>query len=303
MFELWVPITVVAAFLQNARSALQKSLKAELSNNGATFVRFIFGVPFAAAYLALLSEGLGHSLPSPGTAFFLYACVGGLAQVLGTAALLHAVSFRSFAVGTAYSKTEPIQAAVFGAVLLGESPGATADLGLAVSLVGVVALGLARADVSVRNFGLLRFDKGAATGLASGGLFALAAVCYRGASLSLAGDGGAFLSASFTLVWVIGFQSLVMTAYLALREPGELTRVARAWKPGLAVGAFGATASAGWFTAMTLENAALVRAVGQIELIFALAASWLFFRERIRPLEAAGIAAVLGGILLVILDP
>ena len=131
----------------------------------------------------------------------------------------------------------------------------------------------------------------------------MAAVCYRGASLSLAGDGGPFLSASFTLVCVIFFQSLVMTVYLFLREPGELKRVARAWKPGLAVGVFGATASAGWFTAMTLENAALVRAVGQLELVFALAASWLFFRERVRPLEVAGIAAVLGGILLLILGP
>ena len=303
MFELWVPITVVAAFLQNARSALQKSLKAELSNNGATYVRFVFGAPFAALYLALLLEGLDRPLPGPGTAFFLYAGLGGLAQVLGTAALLHAVSLRSFAVGTAYSKTEPIQAAIFGFVLLGESPGPAADLGLMISLVGVVVLGLARSDVSIRSLGLFRFDKGAAVGLASGGLFAMAAVCYRGASLSLAGDGGPFLNASFTLVCVIFFQSLVMTVYLFLREPGELKRVARAWKPGLAVGVFGATASAGWFTAMTLENAALVRAVGQLELVFALAASWLFFRERVRPLEVAGIAAVLGGILLLILGP
>jgi drug/metabolite transporter (DMT)-like permease len=303
VFELWVPITVVAAFLQNARSALQKALKDELSNNGATYVRFVFGAPFAVLYLAMLLKGLDRPLPAPGTAFFLYAGVGGLAQVLGTAALLHAVSLRSFVVGTAYSKTEPIQAAIFGAVLLGESVRPAASLGLVISLVGVVALGLARSDTSVRSLGLFRVDRDAAVGLASGGLFGIAAVCYRGASLSLAGGGGAFLNAGFTLACVILFQALFMTVYLFVREPGELIRVARAWKRGLAVGAFGATASVGWFTAMTLENAALVRAVGQLELVFALAASWLFFREHVRPLELAGIAAVLGGILLLILGP
>jgi len=70
----------------------------------------------------------------------------------------------------------------------------------------------------------------------------------------------------------------------------------------LLVGASGAFASVGWFTAMTMVNAAYVKAVGQLELVFALAASWLFFRERISPLELVGIAAVVGGVLLLVLE-
>ena len=56
----------------------------------------------------------------------------------------------------------------------------------------------------------------------------------------------------------------------------------------------------GWFTAMTLENAAHVRAVGQLELVFALLSSWLFFRAKIRATELAGISAILLGILILI---
>jgi drug/metabolite transporter (DMT)-like permease len=77
--------------------------------------------------------------------------------------------------------------------------------------------------------------------------------------------------------------------------------VARAWRAGLKVGACGALASAGWFTAMTMENAAYVRAVGQLELVFAVGASWLYFRERIRPAEIVGIGAVVSGVLLIVL--
>ena len=301
MFEIWVPVTVVAAFFQNARSALQKSIKRELSNTGATYVRFAFGAPFALLYLLGLTVAFDFSLPTPGRDFFVYGVLGGGAQILGTATLLYAVSFRSFAVGTAYSKTEPVQAAVFGFLLLGESVGETAGFALLLSLAGVVALGLARTEVFREKRLKFFLDRGALAGLASGTLFGIAAVCYRGASLSLETDSGPFLSASFTLAWVIVFQTLVTTLYLGLREPGELGRVLGAWRAGLRVGACGAVASAGWFTAMTMENAAYVRAVGQLELVFAVGASWFYFRERIRPAEIAGIAAVVGGVLLLIL--
>lgn len=301
MLELWVPITVFAAFFQNARSALQKAIKGELSNTGATYVRFAFGVPFALIYLLGLVVTLDQPLPTPGRMFFVYGGLGGVAQILGTAALLYAVSFRSFAVGTAYSKTEPVQAAIFGFLLLGESIGEAAGFALLISLAGVVVLGLARTDSLGAGWLNLLLDRGALVGLASGALFGIAAVCYRGASLSLETDGGAFFRAGFTLAWVIVFQTLLTTVYLGFREPGELGRVARAWRAGLKVGACGALASAGWFTAMTMENAAYVRAVGQLELVFAVGASWLYFRERIRPAEIVGIGAVVSGVLLIVL--
>ena len=299
MIEVWIPITIAAAFLQNMRSTMQKSLKSELSNNGATYIRFLYGLPFAALALATITTAHDtSSIPIPGTAFFFFGAAGGLAQILGTAALLTAVTLRSFAVGTAYSKTEPLQAVFFGFILLGEGVSAAGFVGLLISGAGVIALSVPTDRGSTRA--LFRFGPAAWLGLASGALFAIAAVCYRGASLSLDTEADVLSRALFTLVAVILFQTLTMTGYLILREPGELLRVFRAWRPGLLVGASGAFASMGWFTAMTLENAAHVRAVGQLELLFALASSWLFFREKIRNTELIGISAILLGILVLI---
>ncbi|MCO5128771.1 MAG: EamA family transporter, partial [Rhodobacteraceae bacterium] len=63
-------------------------------------------------------------------------------------------------------------------------------------------------------------------------------------------------------------------------------------------GVFG---SMGWFAAVSLQNAAYVRAVGQVEIVFTLLASALFFRERLKLREGAGIALVVGSLLLIVL--
>jgi drug/metabolite transporter (DMT)-like permease len=52
---------------------------------------------------------------------------------------------------------------------------------------------------------------------------------------------------------------------------------------------------------MTLENAAYVRAVGQIELVFTFIASYFFSRERSTALELGGILLVVAGIVILLL--
>ena len=84
-------------------------------------------------------------------------------------------------------------------------------------------------------------------------------------------------------------------------EPGQVTATLRAWRVAAFAGASGMVASAGWFTAMTIQNAAYVRALGQIELVFTFIASTLFFRERTTPVELLGIGLVIGGILVLLL--
>lgn len=139
----------------------------------------------------------------------------------------------------------------------------------------------------------------AALGLGSGALFAVSAVGYRGASLAL-GDGGFLLRAACTLVFALAVQSVLTSLRLALVEPGQLLRVARAWRWGLVAGATGAGASAGRFTAFTLTNAACVKAVGSVELAFALASSWLLFGERPTRAELAGVALVMLGVAVTV---
>ena len=305
--ELWVPVTLAAAFMQNLRSALQKHLKGSLSTSGATFCRFIYAVPLALAYVALLGEGFGFEWPDPNPRFALFAMVGGVTQITATALLVYLFSLRNFAVGTTYSKTETVQAAVFGLVILGEPVSLAAALaigislvGVMLSLVGVMLISVAKSRLTLRNLFLGWTGRAAFIGVLSGTFFGLSAVAYRAASLSLGGE-GFLMQAAFTLACVVVFQTAVMAVWIRLREPGELSRVIGRWRVASLVGVSGMLGSAAWFTAMTLENAAYVRAVGQIELVFTLVASYFFFRERSTALELAGIVLIVGGIVILLL--
>ena len=298
--ELWVPITLAAAFMQNLRSALQKHLKGSLGTSGATFCRFVYAAPLALAYVALLGEGYGFEWPAPNPRFALFAMLGGLTQITATALLVYLFSLRNFAVGTTYSKTETVQTALFGLVILGEPVSSTAAAAIAISLVGVMSISVAKSHLTLRNLLLGWTGRAAFIGMLSGTFFGLSAVAYRAAALSLGGD-GFLMQAAFTLACVVVFQTAVMAVWIRAREPGELTRVVRGWRVASLVGVSGAIGSIGWFTAMTLENAAYVRAVGQVELVFTFIASYFFFRERSTGLEIAGILLIVAGIVILLL--
>ena len=183
--ELWIPITIAAAFLQNVRTALQRHLTGEMSSSAATYARFCFAVPFAWLYVFLLVRVGDVALPEVGWRFVLYAIVGGTAQILGTAFLIQLFSYRNFAVGTAYSKTEAVQTAIFGIVILGEPLGLFAALGIVVSFVGVVTLSVDRQKGILRSIFSEWLSEAARLGIGSGACFGVAAVCYRGAALSI----------------------------------------------------------------------------------------------------------------------
>jgi drug/metabolite transporter (DMT)-like permease len=291
--ELWIAITVLAAFLQNARSALQRNLLGRLAPEGATYVRFLYAVPFALLYFAVLTYG--STLPAwrPGATFVAFAVTGGLAQVVATLLLIRTFTIRSFAVGTAYSKTETMQAVLFGLVILGERVDTLALAGILVSGVGVWLLGGAPRVLAAEA------RRAIVLGLASGASFAVSVVCYRGAALSLE-TGGYLLQSAFTLVVVVVFQALAMGVYLALRDRAELVATLALWRKAWPVGLTGMGASAAWFAALTLERAAYVRAVGQVELLFTFAVSIAVFRERARSRDVAGAVCIVLGILLLL---
>ncbi|MBM3559013.1 MAG: DMT family transporter [Alphaproteobacteria bacterium] len=300
MSFLWIPLVIAAAFLQNVRSALQKHLKGRLGTTGATFVRFGYGFPFALIYLAALVFVLDLPLPSPGIDFFAIAAIGGIAQILATALLISLFDARNFAVGTTYSKTETVQAAIFAVIFLGETISLAATIGILISLAGVVAISAARSPAGLRQLMTSWTQRSAMIGLASGALFGVAAVSFRGASLSLGGE-GFLVQASFTLAVALVFQTVVMALWMIWRAPHELRQALAAWRVAVWVGLSGAVASMGWFTAMTIQHVALVRALGQIELVFTIASSVLIFRERILKLELIGIVLVVAGIVILLL--
>lgn len=293
---VWIPITFAAAFAQNLRSLLQKKLRDSLSVWGATAARFVFAAPLAVI-VALAAWGAGGaSLQSPGPAFLGLMVAGGLAQIIATGCMIHLFSFRNFAVGTAFTKTEALQTALFGLILLGETLNIYALAAIMAGLAGVLLISLPPESKGTR----LKVDGRIIYGLLSGGLFGLSAVCFRGASLTL-GDGPAFVRASITLGCVLVFQAIAIGMWLRFREPGELKRMFTAWRITGLVGLAGVSASLCWFTAMAMVNAALVRAVGQVEIIFTVATSWFFFRETISAREFTGLGILTLSIVALIL--
>lgn len=297
--EVWVLITITAAFLQNIRSSMQKHLKNVMGTTGATFVRFGFGVPFAALIVVVLVS-MGRPLPTLNAEFMAWVMLGGATQIAAQFLLVHLFSFRNFAVGTAYSRTEPAQAALFGLLFLGERVTAWALIPICISVVGVMLISVARTPFRWQALITSVGSRTALIGLLSGMLFGIAAVSYRGASQALAPSLPApdfMMQASVTLLTVIILQTVAMFTWMIVRDRAELGRVAKAWRPSLIVGFAGATASFGWFMAMTLEQAAYVKAVAQVEMLFTFASSVLIFRERINRLELAGCVFIVLGVV------
>jgi drug/metabolite transporter (DMT)-like permease len=279
MVDLWIPITVAAALLQCIRTAQQRALKPALSNNGANYVRYLFGAPIAASLLIGLMLARGDAAPAPNAAFLAWALTGGIAQIVATSALLMALSLRNFAVGTAFAKTEAVQTAIIGGVLLGEHLSGLAWVAIAVGVVGVIALSAPPGALSLKQLRHGLSDRAAVLGLLSGGLFGVSGVAIRAASLSLP-EGDVALRTFMTLATITGLQVLLMTVWLALREPGQFRALAKVWPRASSVGIMSVVGSAGWFAAMTMQNAAYVRALGQVELIFTILIARFWLRER-----------------------
>ncbi|MFP6749132.1 MAG: hypothetical protein VCD66_16220 [Alphaproteobacteria bacterium] len=300
MFSYWIPITIFAAFMQNLRSALQKYIKGRLSTGGAAYVRFLYALPLALALLAVLVTQFGYALPAVNSKFLIYCLAGSLSQILFTFILLYLFTLRNFAVGTTFSKTEILQIAILGLILLGDEVSPFGIAAIAVGMSGVVILSMAQTSVTWANLGASLFEKSTLVGLVCGAFLGASVVFFRGATLALE-DGDVLIRASFSLTVALVMQTIMLGAYLLLREPGQIGLVFRHRKPASAVGIAGFLGSIGWFTAFTLQNAAYVRAVGQIELIFPFIASILFFKEKTSPMELGGVALILVAIVAIVL--
>ena len=190
--------------------------------------------------------------------------------------------------------------AVLGATVFHEAIAGAGWVAIAVGAVGVVVINLARTGIAGETLLRRLFQPAAGVGLAAGLGFAGASLFLRQASLSLGLDDWLF-SAALTLVTVLLIQTAIMSAYMLLRAREQITAMAANWRGCLFVGITSAIGSAGWFTAMTIERAAYVKALGQVEMLFTLALSVLFFKERSSPKELTGMALVAGSIVVLLL--
>ena len=297
---LWIPITLWAAFAQTLRNTAQRQLTGELGTLGATLVRFLYGLPFAALWL-LAVHAVGHyDLPAGNPAFLGWVLLGAVSQIAATALLLRVMAERNFTLGVAYSKSEIIQVAVFGFVFLGDRITTIIAFAIALGTAGVLMLAPADREHPLRALLTGWTSRLALLGLASGTGFALSAVGFRGAALAL--HGTPFLMAAASTLLVAQFvQTLLLGGWLLFRHREVVFRVLRAWRASLFAGFMGAAASAGWFTAMAIEPVAHVRTLGLTELLFSYIVSRRVFREHLERRELIGIALLTLGLVVVTL--
>jgi drug/metabolite transporter (DMT)-like permease len=287
---LWAVFTVIAAAAQTVRNAAQRELTGKLGTVGATHVRFLFGCPFALLILAgvLLS---GAALPRPSLEFWPWALAGALMQIAATALMLAAMEERSFVVAIAYIKTEPIQVALFGLVVLGDRVTVGMAAAILIATAGVIVMSL--------KSGARRGGGPRATilGLSAGACFALSAIGFRGAILSL-NDRDYLMAATFTLTVGLVIQAALLSLYLAVRDRAVLAAIVKAWRPSLFAGFMGATASQFWFLAFALATAAGVRTLALVEVLFAQAISRFVFKQPVSAREGVGIVMIVIGVAL-----
>ena len=290
---LWIVFTVLAAAAQTIRNATQRELTATLGTVGATHVRFLFGLPFAVMFLLGLMLVTGVSLPNPPAVFWPWVTLGMGAQIAATALMLAAMEERSFVVTIAYIKTEPVQVALFGLIFLGDALSIGMIAAILIATAGVLVMSLKPSGVTNDSW------RPTLLGLSAGATFALSAVGYRGAILSLE----LFdyrMAATFTLVVGLLLQAIILSGYLVLRRPDVMRAIIQAWRPSLFAGFMGATASQFWYLAFALATAASVRTVALVEVLFAQAISTFVFGHRTTPREGLGILLIVAGVALLI---
>jgi len=291
---LWIPFTVIAAIGQVARNAMQRQLTGPLGTWGATNIRFLFGFPFSVVFFAVVLAVTGDHVTWPTAAFWPWLLLGVLSQIIATGLMLLAMNDRSFVVTTAYLKTEAIQAAIFGFVFLGDHLTTLRVIAILIATIGVIITAL-------RPGGEKSFTdlKPTVLGLVAAAAFALSAIGFRGAIITVSGV-SFVTAASYTLVFGLFAQTLVLTIYLMVRAPGVLKAILGLWKPSMFAGFMGAFASQFWFLAFALTAAANVRTLALVEVLFAQGVAYYSFKQPLSARELSGIALIVVGVALLV---
>jgi drug/metabolite transporter (DMT)-like permease len=196
-----------------------------------------------------------------------------------------------------YSKSEVLIVAALGAIGFGTALEPPGWIGALLVTVGVVSLA---SKGSITTLLRRAGDPAALLGVVAGGCFAIAAIGIGAAARSL--DGApSFDRAMLTLTVLLVGQTAVNVVWFVITDPGEITAILRAWRPAVWVGVFSLAGSIGWAWGFTLESAAKVRTLGQIELIIAFAVAHFTLGERHTRGDYVASALVLAGVIVVTL--
>jgi drug/metabolite transporter (DMT)-like permease len=300
---IWIPLSLFAALMQAVRTAAQKTLNQSMSTMGTTYVRSLFGVPVLLVFLVLVTWHTGIGMPRFTFEFVMHSFLGGLTQVLATALLISMFRLRNFAVGTMLTKSDLIITAIVGTLFFGEAVSALGWAAILVVMAGVLLMLLGKGGTAALRAGdttwrELLLGRTMRVALACALMFSLSYLFLRAATLALGTEQHYLWRAGWTLILVTVMQTVGLGVWLSLKEPVVFAQLWPKRRIASFIGLTSALGSIGWYSAFALQNAAYVRAVGQIEAVFTLAIAWLYFRERITGLELMGIALTVGGVLM-----
>lgn len=267
-----------------------------MSVNAAGLVRYLYGLPVGLLLLLGYQALVHEASPAIGNGFLPLAAAGGFAQIIGTNLLLMAFGYRNYVAGTAFAKTEAIQGAILSMLLLGETLSRLTWLGIGIGVAGVMVVSAAGQRLRLADL----VQPAALCGLGAGFCFTMTSILVKSATFEI-GTSDKVLAALIALVAVQACQTLMQGAYVLWRERDQLPRIFSTWRTSGQVGILAAFGSACWFTGFATAPVALVRAVGQVEVILTMGFSRLYLKEQARRSDALGLMLVGTGVVLALL--
>lgn len=296
---LWIPVTLTAAVFQVLRTAMQAKLRTRLSASGAGFVRYLYALPLDALLLAAVWAFLRTEWPGLSPTFVLLCLVGGVGQIIATILLIQAFGQRNFVVGTAYAKTEAAQLVVLSVFLFGVHLPNLAVAGILLAVFGVLLLSFAGTKLALRQILRASLQPAALLGVGAGLGFAVTALSLREASLLLPQEMPVLLKALLILLITNVLQTLMQGGYMAWRQRPQLEQCLVQWRAAAPVGVLSSLGSAAWFTGFALTHVALVRGLGQIEILLTFLVGHFYLRERVRLSESLALVLIAFGVILI----
>lgn len=296
--ETWIYFTLLAATMQAVRTAGQKQLSGKLNSMATTGVRYIYALPFACLYLWWILDFRQASIPELNSEFLQYALIACVMQIIGTACLVAAFRYKNFAVATSLAKTEALQVAVVGALLFSAPLTGLGWFSVVVGVIGVFLVSKVKFSTKAL-FADTEALTGVGFGLAAGLGLAITTLLIRESSLALNID--LMVSAAITLVFMITVQSIISLIYVYLQDKTQLPLMLKHWRLCLFVGITSVLGSIGWFTATSYQNAAFVKALGQVEFFITLALTYRVFKETVTKKEYLGMFLIVLSVVILLL--
>ncbi|WP_334019806.1 EamA family transporter [Alteromonas sp. S015] len=276
----WILFTLGAVVMQTVRNALQSKLSDTVDTSGVTLSRFILAPPIALVYLLILYNGTDSQLPQFSGSFMVVVLFASLLQIAATSLMVILFKQKNFAIGAGLAKSEALVAGVVGMLFFGSY---LTPLGWAGIVIGGIAVFVLSSGNRLHGISV----KTMAIGLACGTCFALTSLLVREASHTL--NIQHTVAAAWVLLWVLCVQAISLSGYIVLTTPFVLRQLVNARKQVIAISTVSCIGSICWFTAMALQHVALVKTLGQLEVLLTLVLSHYWLKNAVTRREIIGL--------------